>query len=135
MTIEELAEEFGVEVREVRKAITANGFAISEVSENSKHLIELYLDYLKAETEASEMRDAFKYQDGEEQVDKSKVYENYRKHYMDLYDKWQRAKQDFLDSRSKDEGSSFHLRKRAEFLDAKPYNIRRASRRGYSRRW
>ena len=66
MTIEELAEEFGVEIREVRKALTANGFAISEVSENSKHLIELYLDYLKAETEASEMRDAFKYQDGEE---------------------------------------------------------------------
>src|SRR5699024_8152798 len=101
MTIEELAEEFGVEVREVRKALTAKGFAISEVSENSKRLIELYLDYLEAETEASEMRDAFKYQDCEEQVDKSKVYENYRKHYMDLYDKWQRAKQDFLDSRSK----------------------------------
>lgn len=134
MTVEELAEEYGVEVREITKALAANGFSINEVTQSSKFLMELYIDYLKAEQEAASVRNSFKYQDGEEQVDKSKVYENYRKYYVDLYDKWMRAKQDYADSRSKDEGSSFHLRKRADFLDSKQNRLRRSSRRGYGRR-
>lgn len=135
MNINEIAEMLEVDEAVVRESVQANGFSTTKsYDEGEEYLIKMHVSYTMAFKEAENLRNSFKYQDGEEQVDKSKVYDNYRKHYQDLYDRWQRAKQDFLDSRSKDEGSAFHLRKRADFLDAKPNRVRPSFRRRYGRR-
>lgn len=118
LAIEDLATEIGADVREVRKALTANGFSIEEITTKNKYLVEMYISYLVAKDEAEEVRNSFRFQDGEEQVDKSRVYDNYRRHYLDLLADWQDAFERYSDSINELSNNSFHLRKRAEFLDA-----------------
>ena len=118
MTVEELAAEIGADVQEVRKALTANGFSIEDITTKNMFLVEMYVRYLIAKDEAEEVRNSFRFQDGEEQVDKSRVYDNYRRHYLDLLADWQNAFERYSDSINELGNSSFHLRKRADFLDA-----------------
>ena len=118
MTVEELATEIGADVQEVRKALTANGFSIEDITTKNMYLVEMYVRYLIAKNEAEEVRNSFRFQDGEEQVDKSRVYDNYRRHYLDLLADWQDAFERYSDSINELSNNSFHLRKRADFLDA-----------------
>lgn len=125
----EIVESLGVDEELVTLSISANNFTETNFSDRQTFLIKLYVDYLVARKEAEEIRNSFRYQDGEEQVDKSSVYDNYRRHYVDLLTEWEKAKREYEADQTVSGGSAFHLRKRADFLDSKPHRSRRASRR------
>lgn len=127
MTIEELAAKLGVEESIAARAVVANGFSIDDVNDANQHLVEMHTEYLTAVKEADDVKNNFKYSDGEESVDKTKVYDNYRKHYQDLLSAWKDAKE-LYDRSTAEEGSRFHLRKRADWLDRGRTSIRRPSR-------
>lgn len=128
MTIAELAAKYGVESTVVEQAVTANGFTISQVDDSNEYLVAKYIDYLKAVEEAKEVRDYFKYSDGEESVDKSRIYDNYRKHYNDLLAVWKDAKELYDRSIATSEHSAYHQRKRAPWLDRRRASVRRPFR-------
>lgn len=131
MTINELVEKYSVEEAIVSRAIVANGFTITDIDDSNEYLVAMYIDYLVAEESAKKARDAFRYTDGEETVDKSKVFENYRRHYMDLFNVWKDAKKIYDNSIWRPDNSAFHVRKRAPHLDRRRASVRRPFRRGY----
>lgn len=119
MTFNELQSELGIEKDKLEIAVTTNGFSIdSDIDARQKGLIVMYIDYLTAQEDAREARKAFKYLDGEESVDKSKVFDQYRRYAMDLYNAWNSAKRDYDEDMS-GSGSYFTIRKRAGFLNAR----------------
>lgn len=119
MNLDELTTELGVDKAVVKKAVQANGFPTDGTFEGEQtHLITLYVDYLEAMDEAKEQRRAFKYTDGEESVDKSKIYDQFRRHAMDLFSAWSSAKRDY-DNSQKGLDSFFTIRSRAGVLDGR----------------
>lgn len=119
MNIDELIEEYGVERQVAVKAVRANGFQVDATFDGDQyHLITLYLDYLEAMDEAKEQRRAFKYTDGEESVDKSGVYDKFRRYAMDLFSAWTSAKRDY-DNANRGLDSFYTVRGRHGAINAK----------------
>ena len=77
----------------------------------------MYIDYLKALDEANEIKDSFRFQDGEEMIDKSNLFQNHRRLYMDLFQAWKDAKTEYSRATHQAQFGAFHLRQRAGFLD------------------
>lgn len=127
MTIGELATEMNAEEGDVARAIVANGFSINDIDASNQYLVEMYVEYLQSRREADTVKDNFKYSDGEESVDKTRVYDQYRDHYRDLHSEWKDAKETY--DRSVSEASTrYYQRKRADWLDRKRTPIRRTFR-------
>lgn len=119
MKYDELSAELGLEAKVLDSAILANGFSSDDDFDAPKqNLVNMYADYLIAMEDAKEQRLAFKYMDGEESVDKSKVYEQYRRYAIDLLNLWRDQKKAYDDSFS-GKDSFFSLRTRAGFLDGR----------------
>lgn len=120
MTIDTLATELNVEKNIVVQAVISNGFSLDseDYTEYQKYLIQLYTDYLQAMIELKSVRNAFKYTDGEESVDKSNVYEQHRKYAQDLFDLWKNAKDDF-DKNTNNSSSFYTFRRRAGYINAR----------------
>jgi len=131
MTIEELAIRYEVDESMVARAIVANGFTPSDVDESNEYLVKMHVEYLIAMKEADEVRNSFSYQDGEESVNKSSVYDNYRRHFKDLETAWKEAKNLYDRSKHEEAFGNFHIRRRAPHLDRGRNSVRRTSRRGY----
>lgn len=112
-----LAYELAVDESVVSRAIHANGFSIdADFDSEQENLIRMYVDYLIALEDAKEARLAFKYADGEESVDKSRIFDQYRKYANDLKDAWEDVKKAY-DKSLGGKGSFFTIRTRAGFLD------------------
>lgn len=119
MTINEIVEKYSLDREQVTDAVLSNGFSTSaDLDERQVHLVRQYVDYLEALADAKEQRIAFKYVDGEESVDKSDVFNQYRRHANDLYAKWSDSKR-LYDRELNGKSSYFTVRKRAGFLDAR----------------
>lgn len=120
MTIEMLATDLNVEKNLVVQAVISNGFSLDseEFTDYEIYLIRLYIDYLSAMIELKNVRNAFKYTDGEESVDKSNVYEQHRKYAQDLFDLWKIAKDDF-DKNTNNSSSFYTFRRRAGYINAR----------------
>lgn len=117
MNIEDIVESYGIERVVAEKAVLANGFPLDGDFEGEEyHLITLYLDYLEAMEDSKEARRSFQYTDGEESVNKSKVYDQYRRYAMDLFGAWSSAKRDY-DQSKRGLDSFFTIRGRAGVLD------------------
>lgn len=119
MNITDLATKLGVEQSVATEYIIANGFSIAketDYGERQVFLIGLYQDYTLAKEEMSEARKGFRYQDGEEMVDKSKQFEAYRQYANDLFKRWQSELEKYNDSKN-EFGSKFFVRQRANWLD------------------
>lgn len=115
--LDELVEKLGVDGGIVEDAINANGFFDKkEFSAQEVYLLRLYVDYLAAMEDVKDAQYAFKYTDGEESVDKSKVYDQVRRTANDLLTIWRNAKSDY-DAKDSGTKSFFTMRKRARFLD------------------
>lgn len=113
MTVIELAAELAVEVEVVEQAVIANGFSTDDSFDaRQKHLISAYVDYLIAMEDAREQRIAFKYTDGEESVDKTGVYDQYRRYALDLLGAWREAKRQYDDEMDGGSESFFMVRPR-----------------------
>lgn len=124
-TPDDLAQMYNVEISVIHRAISENGFTPTEITEKNEYLIGMYVDYLKALKDAEAFKDTFRYQDGEEMVDKSGVYDNYRRHYMDLLQTWEKSKALYDRNTHQSEFGNFHIRQRAGFLDARRSQSRR----------
>lgn len=119
MNIDEIIERHGVKEDVAEKAVLANGFPIDGEFEGAEyHLITLYLDYLEAMDEAKAQRGNFQYTDGEESVNKSGVYDKYRRYAMDLFSAWSSAKRDY-DNANRGLDSFYTIRGRAGVIDAR----------------
>lgn len=117
MDMSKLAYELAVDESVVSRAIHANGFSIdADFDSEQENLIRMYVDYLLALEDAKEARLAFKYADGEEAVDKSRVFDQYRKFANDLKDSWEDVKKAY-DKSLVGKDSFFMIRNRAGFLD------------------
>lgn len=117
MNVDSLAIELSVDKAIVERAVLTNGFSIDTDFDNRQaNLIRMYVDYLQALEDARQARVAFKYADGEEAVDKSRVFDQYRKFANDLKDSWEEAKKAY-DKDLVGKGSFFTIRNRAGFLD------------------
>lgn len=127
MTVEELVAKYGSDESTVLRSVTSNGLTIEQVDASNEHLVQMYVEYLEARKEADAVRDNFKYQDGEESVDKTKVYDNYRKHYQDLFNAWKESKE-MYDRSASSEHSRYYQRKRASWLDRPRASLRRPFR-------
>lgn len=115
--LDELVEKLGVDSGIVEEAINANGFFdFTEFTAQEVYLLKTYIDYLAALELVKESQEYFKYTDGEESVDKSKVYDQVRRTANDLLTIWRNAKADY-DAKDSGTKSFFTLRKRARFLD------------------
>lgn len=115
--LEELVYKFDSDETTVTRSIVANNFKLEDVDENNDFLIGMYIDYLKALAEANEIKDSFRFQDGEEMVDKSNLFQNHRRLYMDLFRAWKDAKTEYERATHQSQFGAFHLRQRAGFLD------------------
>lgn len=115
--LEELVYKFDSDETTVTRSIVANNFKLEDVDENNDFLIGMYIDYLKALAEANEIKDSFRFQDGEEMVDKSNLFQNHRRLYMDLFQAWKDAKTEYERATHQSQFGAFHLRQRAGFLD------------------
>lgn len=113
----ELVDKFDSDTATVTRSIVANNFKLEDVDENNDFLIGMYIDYLKALAEANEIKDSFRFQDGEEMVDKSNLFQNHRRLYMDLFQAWKDAKTEYERATHQSQFGAFHLRQRAGFLD------------------
>ena len=114
----ELATKLTVTEEVDDEFILANGFDVTleDFDSRQTYLIKLYSEYVSANEEAAEARKGFRYQDGEEMVDKSKQYEAYRRYALDLYNRWKEELDEYNDD--KDAGGSFFvLRNRAGWLN------------------
>lgn len=116
-TLEELVYKFDSDETTVTRSIVANNFKLEDVDENNDFLIGMYIDYLKALAEANEIKDSFRFQDGEEMIDKSNLFQNHRRLYMDLFRAWKDAKTEYERATHQSQFGAFHLRQRAGFLD------------------
>lgn len=116
-TLEELVYKFDSDETTVTRSIVANNFKLEDVDENNDFLIGMYIDYLKALAEANEIKDSFRFQDGEEMIDKSNLFQNHRRLYMDLFQAWKDAKTEYERATHQSQFGAFHLRQRAGFLD------------------
>lgn len=115
--LDELVEKLGVDSEIVEEAINANGFFdFTEFTAQEVYLLKTYIDYLAALELVKESQEYFKYTDGEESVDKSKVYDQVRRTANDLLTIWRNAKSDY-DAKDSGTKSFFTMRKRARFLD------------------
>ena len=115
--LDELVEKLGVDSEIVEEAINANGFFdFTEFTAQEVYLLKTYIDYLVALELVKESQEYFKYTDGEESVDKSKVYDQVRRTANDLLTIWRNAKSDY-DAKDSGTKSFFTMRKRARFLD------------------
>lgn len=108
---------------DVSEEVVERSFKANDVPANSEridpeieNLVALYVDYLTALSDAKESREYFKYTDGEESVDKSKVYDNYRRYAQDVYNAWRSARSEYRQQMR--QGGFYKLRKRASWLDA-----------------
>lgn len=101
----------------ITAAIAANSFfGKEEFDPQEMYLLRTYIDYLDALELVKETQEYFKYTDGEESVDKSKVYDQVRRTANDLLTIWRNAKADY-DAKDSGTKSFFTMRKRARFLD------------------
>ena len=116
-TLEELVYKFDSDETTVTRSVVANNFKLEDVDENNDFLIGMYIDYLKALAEANEIKDSFRFQDGEEMIDKSNLFQNHRRLYMDLFQAWKDAKTEYERATHQSQFGAFHLRQRAGFLD------------------
>ena len=116
-TPDDLAQMYNVEINVIHRAISENGFTPTEITEKNEYLIGMYIDYLKALAEANEIKDSFRFQDGEEMIDKSNLFQNHRRLYMDLFRAWKDAKTEYERATHQSQFGAFHLRQRAGFLD------------------
>lgn len=119
MTLDELIASIDAEEEKIVKAIIANDFSLdsgTEYDEKKVSLVEAYVDYLVAREEAKEVRIAFKYTDGEESVDKSGIYDQYRRYANDMLAHWRDMKNAY-DKRNAGLTSFFTVRKRAGYLN------------------
>ncbi|MCU7556537.1 hypothetical protein [Macrococcus capreoli] len=117
MNLANLSEDLNVEESIVKRAAITNGFSIdSDYDEKQENLIRMYVDYLLALEDAKKARIAFKYADGEESVDKSRLFDQYRRFANDLYGAWEDVKKAY-DKELSGQHSFFMLRNRAGFLD------------------
>lgn len=78
----------------VKEAALAHGYSADKDPIKSKHeqVIMLYAQATGYETVALQVADYFKYRDGEDEVDKTKVPENYRKLAQDLWERYENEK-------------------------------------------
>lgn len=127
LTLDEYIEEFvvryGSKEEVVKKSFNANNITPTSFKDGfldprEENIVALYIEYLEALAHANEAIDFFKYTDGEESVDKSKVYDQRRRVAQDLYIAWRNAKLD-LRRDNFNTGSFFKMRKRASWLDAR----------------
>lgn len=119
MDVQALATKLEVEQSIVERAVLANGFSIDlDYTASQENLITMYTEYLLAKEDEKNARLAFKYQDGEESVDKSEIYDQYRKYANDLRRDWSEAKA-LYDDEFSGRHSFFTIRKRAPHLDAR----------------
>ncbi|UBH21878.1 hypothetical protein LAU42_08870 [Macrococcus armenti] len=119
MDVQALATKLEVEQSIVERAVLANGFSIDlDYTTPQENLITMYTEYLLAKEDEKNARLAFKYQDGEESVDKSEIYDQYRKYANDLRRDWSEAKA-LYDDEFSGSHSFFTIRKRAPHLDAR----------------
>lgn len=115
--IEFLSTELEASEPIITAAIAANGFFDKvEFDPQEMYLLRTYIEYLDALELVKESQEYFKYTDGEESVDKSKVYDQVRRTANDLLTIWRNAKTEY-DAKSSGTKSFFTMRKRARFLD------------------
>lgn len=115
--IEGIAAEIGVDRSIVEKAVKANGFFDkSTLDAEEENLVALYAEYLEAMVDVKEQRRAFKYTDGEESIDKSNAFDQYRRYANDLFSMYTSARRAYDDARSGTQ-SFFKIRGRAGVLD------------------
>lgn len=117
MTLDEIVKKYSLDREQVVDAVLSNGFSTSAtLDERQVNLVKQYVAYLEALADAKEQRKAFKYVDGEEAIDKSDIFNQYRRHANDLYNVWtanKRAYEKELNGKS----SYFTVRNRAGWLD------------------
>lgn len=119
MNITEVANELQVDESIATEYIIANDFSIVNGTSYDKHqmyLIRLYHEYREADKDASEARKGFRYQDGEEMVDKSKQFDAFRQYANDLYRRWQTELAKYNDDKN-EYASRFVVRTRVGWLD------------------
>lgn len=119
MNITEVAERFEITEDEATDYIIANGFSITsnDYDRQQVYLLGMYDDYVQAKNDAAKARETFRYQDGEEMVDKSKQFDAFRAYANDLFNRWQKELAQYNNDEDMD-GSQLILRKRAKWLDA-----------------
>ncbi len=106
---------YDADEKTVKRALKANDLSddLDTLDPELEHLIDLYIQYLKARDKSIETLDGFKYTDGEESVDKSGVYDKHRRFYSDLYNAWRSARQDYKRDLLNN-GSFYKIRKRVD---------------------
>lgn len=115
--IENITAELSTSSSIVEKAINANGFfTLTELDAEEINLVEMYAEYLIAMEDVKEQRRAFKYTDGEESVDKSNSFDQYRRYANDLLGMYNSARRAYDDAKS-GANSFFTIRGRAGVLD------------------
>lgn len=115
--LDKLVEKLGVDSEIVEQAIGANDFFNkTEFTPEEVYLLRTYSKYLLALEDVEEAKNAFKYTDGEESVDKSNVYDQVRRTANDLLGTWRQARSSY-DAKSSGTRSFATIRRRARFLN------------------
>lgn len=119
MNITEVAKRFDITEDEATEYIIANGFSITSNDYDTQqiYLLGMYHEYVQAKKDAAKARETFRYQDGEEMVDKSKQFDAFRAYANDMFNRWQKELTQY-NSDEDMQGSQLILRKRAKWLDA-----------------
>ncbi|PTJ54188.1 hypothetical protein [Mammaliicoccus sciuri] len=119
MNITEVAKRFDITEDEATEYIIANGFSITSNDYDTQqiYLLGMYHEYVQAKKDAAKARETFRYQDGEEMVDKSKQFDAFRAYANDMFNRWQKELAQY-NSDEDMQGSQLILRKRAKWLDA-----------------